>query len=211
MSVQTYFDQEAEVFDRIYEGKGTFGAWIDNKFRRAIRERWSLTLEVCGDLHGKTVLDIGCGSGRYAVEFAKRGADRVIGLDFAPNMLKLAEEYAQAEGVGSRCEFINGDFLSWQTARHFDICVAMGVFDYILTPRPFLERMVNLADHRVIASFPSNSFLRGPLRKLRYRLRGCPVYLFNQSQIQEVVKGLGNASITKIRGHGMDYFVHLSH
>ena len=207
--VRDYFDREAKVFDSIYEGKGPFGRWIDDNFRRDIRERWRLTIEACGDLNGKTALDIGCGGGRYAVDFAKRGARQVIGLDFAPKMIGLARDYARTEGLENRCEFITGDFLSWESAQRFDICVAMGVFDYIAEPRPFLERMVQLTDHRIIASFPSNSFLRGPLRKFRYRLKGCPVYLFDRPQIQEILKGLGDAWISKIRGHGMDYFVHL--
>src|SRR5689334_4667138 len=30
------------------------------------------------DLHGKTVLDIGCNAGFYSIEMKKRGADRVV-------------------------------------------------------------------------------------------------------------------------------------
>jgi len=32
-------------------------------------------------LKGKTVLDIGCNAGFYAMEMKRRGADRVLGLD----------------------------------------------------------------------------------------------------------------------------------
>lgn len=174
-----------------------------------MRERRRLTLEACGDLSGKTILDIGCGGGRYAVDFAKRGASKVIGLDFAPKMIELAKECARGEGVEDRCEFVTADFLSWENTQHFDICVAMGVFDYISEPRAFLEQMAGLTEHRIIASFPSNSYVRGPLRKFRYRLKGCPIYLFDRPQIQNVLKGLGHAWLTKIQGHGMDYFVHL--
>jgi tRNA (mo5U34)-methyltransferase len=34
------------------------------------------------DLHGRTVLDIGCNAGFYSIEMKKRGADRVVAVDF---------------------------------------------------------------------------------------------------------------------------------
>jgi 2-polyprenyl-3-methyl-5-hydroxy-6-metoxy-1,4-benzoquinol methylase len=37
------------------------------------------------------VLDIGCGSGRYAVQFLRMGKS-VTGIDMAEEMLKLAEQ-----------------------------------------------------------------------------------------------------------------------
>jgi ubiquinone/menaquinone biosynthesis C-methylase UbiE len=36
------------------------------------------------------ILDVGCGTGRYAQLFAKQGA-HVTGMDFSPNMLKMAK------------------------------------------------------------------------------------------------------------------------
>jgi SAM-dependent methyltransferase len=42
-----------------------------------------------GDLHGKMVLDYGCGAGGLAIQLAKRGAT-AFGIDISENMLKLA-------------------------------------------------------------------------------------------------------------------------
>lgn len=44
-----------------------------------------------GDVHGKTVLDLGCGSGEVVVPLAKRGAG-VIGIDISPELIDLAQE-----------------------------------------------------------------------------------------------------------------------
>src|SRR5438093_979251 len=33
------------------------------------------------DLSGRTVLDIGCNAGFYAIEMKRRGAERVVGID----------------------------------------------------------------------------------------------------------------------------------
>jgi SAM-dependent methyltransferase len=44
-----------------------------------------------GDVRGKTVLDLGCGSGQNLVAVANRGAN-VIGLDISPQLIGLAQQ-----------------------------------------------------------------------------------------------------------------------
>jgi len=44
------------------------------------------------DLHGKTVLDLGCGYGENCAEFRKRGASYVLGVDLSEKMLAIAKE-----------------------------------------------------------------------------------------------------------------------
>ena len=40
------------------------------------------------DLHGKTILDIGCGMGQHAKQYSEMGAESVLGIDISGNMLK---------------------------------------------------------------------------------------------------------------------------
>jgi SAM-dependent methyltransferase len=44
-----------------------------------------------GDVRGKTVVDLGCGTGENIVPLAKRGA-QVIGIDISPDLIALAEQ-----------------------------------------------------------------------------------------------------------------------
>ena len=44
------------------------------------------------------ILDIGCGPGRYSLEFAKR-SKQVVGIDISSKMIQYAKENAQAEQV----------------------------------------------------------------------------------------------------------------
>lgn len=44
------------------------------------------------DLQGKTVLDIGCGYGHNCLDFIKRGAKKVIGIDISEKMLDVAKK-----------------------------------------------------------------------------------------------------------------------
>ncbi len=43
----------------------------------------------------RRVLDVGCGSGRHAISFAKRGYQQVTGIDLSPTLLAEAREEAQ--------------------------------------------------------------------------------------------------------------------
>jgi SAM-dependent methyltransferase len=51
-----------------------------------------------GDLHGRTLLDVGCGLGEAAVYFAMEGAT-VTGTDISPGMCAATQQLAKANGV----------------------------------------------------------------------------------------------------------------
>lgn len=44
------------------------------------------------DMDGKTVLDMGCGMGDHCMEYVRRGASRVVGIDISERMLAGARE-----------------------------------------------------------------------------------------------------------------------
>lgn len=48
--------------------------------------------------HGASILDVGCGRGRHALEFARRGY-RVSGLDLSESAIQEARERARDEGL----------------------------------------------------------------------------------------------------------------
>jgi SAM-dependent methyltransferase len=57
------------------------------------------------DLEGKTVLDIGSGSGGITVDLVRRhGAGRVIGIDVEPDVCRAARERAEKAGLSGRIE-----------------------------------------------------------------------------------------------------------
>ena len=51
------------------------------------------------DLAGRSVLDIGCNGGFYAMEMKRRGAARVLGIDFDEDYLAQARFAAEVEGL----------------------------------------------------------------------------------------------------------------
>jgi len=56
------------------------------------------------------VLDAGCGSGRLAVEIARRRPDlQVHGIDLEPRMVEVATRHAEQENLTDRVEFTAAD------------------------------------------------------------------------------------------------------
>ena len=51
------------------------------------------------DLTGKSVLDIGCNAGFYSIEMKRRGAERVLGVDFDPRYLAQARFAAEVNDM----------------------------------------------------------------------------------------------------------------
>lgn len=62
---------------------------------------------------GGTVLDAGCGTGRLAVEIARRRPDlQVHGIDLEPGMIEVAAAHAEQENLTSRVRFTVADLAS---------------------------------------------------------------------------------------------------
>lgn len=205
---KVYFDNKAVSFDSIYLNETPLEKIFNKFFRKAVYERFEFALHESGDVRNKTVLDIGCGSGRYMVEYAKRGASKVIGIDFSENMLKLASELLNQEKVIDKCELIKGDFLTRTFAEKVDIIVAMGLFDYVSDPVKFMKKIVTVSRGVILASFPAPSLLRSRIRSLRYRMQNCPLYLYDDKMISGIAEasGIRNYQLQYIRHSGQGYF-----
>lgn len=200
--VRHHFDLDATRFDAIYDdAKGPLSRFIDHVWRGVVRKRFDLTLQRLAPLAGRSVLDVGCGSGRYCVAYAQRGATRVVGVDFAPEMIRLAEAHAQRAGVADRCRFEVTSFPESAPAGPFDASTAMGYFDYVRDPVPSLARMRELTTGTIVLSFPKAREWRVPVRRLRFRLAGCPLFLYSAGQVQRL---LAAAQITRYEVVSLD-------
>jgi len=204
--VRSHFHETAGEFDSIYTGdKGPLSRWLDRVFRWDMYERYTRTVGECSE-PGLEVLDIGCGSGRFSVAVAKAGAREVVGLDFAEAMLGIAQGLAEKEGVGERCTFQTADFMEHGFDREFDVALAIGLFDYVPDPLPFLKKMRRLSRKKIVATFPLKWTWRAPVRKVRLALRGCPVYFFTKPQVEKLMADAGFTSAT-VERIGKIYFV----
>jgi tRNA (mo5U34)-methyltransferase len=85
------------------------------------------------DLTGKSVLDIGCNAGFYAMEMKRRGAARVLGLDSMEEYLAQARFAAQVNELD--IEFRNLSVYDvGALGERFDIVIFMGVLYHLRHP-----------------------------------------------------------------------------
>ena len=118
--IETYFDRTAaDAWARLTSTApvGRIRATV-----RAGRDRMRQTLLdwLPEDLSGRRILDAGCGTGAFAVDVARRGA-QVLAIDLSPTLVDLARERMPTELRG-QIEWRSGDMLD----------AALGKFDHVV-------------------------------------------------------------------------------
>lgn len=87
-------------------------------------------------LAGKVVIDFGCGEGMEAIEIARSGAARVIGIDIRENVLQVARRHAAQAGLSENiCSFAQ------KTNERADAIVSIDSFEHFSDPGHILKLM----------------------------------------------------------------------
>jgi tRNA (mo5U34)-methyltransferase len=110
------------------------------------------------DLRGKTVLDVGCNAGFYAIEMKRRGAERVVGIDTDDAYLEQARFAARVCGVDLELRKTSVYEVATLGER-FDLVLFMGVLYHLRHPLLALDL---LHDHVVRGELLFQSLVRGP-------------------------------------------------
>jgi tRNA (mo5U34)-methyltransferase len=85
------------------------------------------------DVRGKTVLDIGCNAGFYSIQLKKRGAARVLGIDFDERYLEQARFATRV--CGADVELRQMSVYDVAALREkFDVVLFMGVLYHLRHP-----------------------------------------------------------------------------
>ncbi len=151
--------------------------WIetDQSVRTGMLDRW--ILDSLGDVAGKTILDIGCGEGRFCRLLSELGAD-VVGVDLTEPFVQRARSLASAREtylIG------NAENLHGIESGRFDIAVSYIVLVDLLDYRSAISeayrvlrpggRFVVCNIHPMRSSHPAG-WIRQGSRKLFYPLDG---------------------------------------
>ena len=87
--IQKRVDELGEWFHNLdLHGVRTAPQHFLGDYPRVKWNRFAASIPV--DLSGRTVLDVGCNAGFYAIEMKRRGADRVVAVDSDPRYLAQA-------------------------------------------------------------------------------------------------------------------------
>ncbi len=94
--------------------------------------------EIWKEFEGKSVIDFGCEGGHEAIEVAKHGARKVIGLDIYEPSIAGARRNAEAAGVADRCVF------AFETSEQVDVIMTLDAFEHFDDPPEVLRVMAGL-------------------------------------------------------------------
>lgn len=156
--LEEYFDRTAsETWARL-----TSDAPV-SKIRQTVRAgrdrmRATLLAHLPLSLHGRRVLDAGCGAGQMAMELARRGAE-VVAVDISASLLDVARARTP-DDVAHRIEYRAGDMLGEELGL-FDHIVAMDSLIHY-APGDVVGALTNLA-HRTKHSIHFTVAPRTPL------------------------------------------------
>jgi len=192
LAQRKYWNNEADAFQRIYtHRKSKMSNMLDSVFRKDMYERFVFTIKNCEPVKDRSFLDVGCGNGLYTFDLARKGARRILGLDISEVMIGLCKEASERENLADRCEFIQTDLLEYKSNEKFDVSFGIGLFDYIKDPAPVLKKMREMSTDKVILAFPRYWTWRAPVRKVRLNARGCDVFFYTKSKLNELMRDAG--------------------
>jgi tRNA (mo5U34)-methyltransferase len=109
------------------------------------------------DLTGRTVLDIGCNGGFYSIEMKRRGADRVVGIDWDERYLAQARFAAEVSGADIEFKQLSVYDIA-SLGEQFDVVLFMGVLYHLRHPLLALDLLHEHATRDVLVF---QSMLRG--------------------------------------------------
>ena len=127
---QSIFDNE--IFFQGYKALRDSGVNYNELLEQPAMER------LLPDVRGKSVLDLGCGYGRNCLEFARRGAAPVTGIDLSEKMLAVAGE----ESCHERIEYFHMNMTEiGKLGRKFDLIYSSLAFHYVENFSGFAETL----------------------------------------------------------------------
>jgi len=86
------------------------------------------TKSLLKNIKDKKILDLGCGTGRYAIPLAKKGA-KVTAVDFSKEMISIAKKKAKENKLN--VTFITENITKFVPKLKYDLIISMLVLDYV--------------------------------------------------------------------------------
>lgn len=125
-----FWNSRAKLADDLVSGVTVLGSSQGDQQLTAERTAYEVGLVVNNvqDTDRKTLLDLGCGDGRQLVELAKH-FDNVIGVDYAGELLKLAQRKLDAARL--EAQLIESDAITFSTDTSVDAILLSGLLPYM--------------------------------------------------------------------------------
>lgn len=158
------------------------------------KEQSAVLANFVGRVQGRTILDVGTGTGRAALLFASGGA-RVTAIDASEEMLAVARKRAAEQSAA--VTFMVGDAHALDVRdRAFDVVVSLRVLMHTPRWRTCVAELCRAADRLVILDYPSRrgaAALQAVFRRVlnRFGARTEAYRVFSDSEIADALSSCG--------------------
>ena len=158
-------------------------------------------------LEGRTVLDLGCGTGGFLLEALRRGAARGTGVDVSPVSIEAARRSAGSAGVGDRASFRVGDASALDLEPHDVVVLNKSICCFPDADR-LVEGSVASARNLYAVSVPISRGVRGFVVKAKVRIENAwrwirrdpfRAYVHPTRRIEERVRAAGLERVAAVR------------
>ena len=162
----------------------------------------------------KTVLDVGCASGRFAFQMIAVGAKKIYGTDISSEAVTFAKNHADELKMHSQTDFSVADVVQPNSPLpQVDLVTALGVIEYFHADdmRTFLS---NLRTKYILLDFPDygrkKEFPTWILRQVYIRVNQLPgVYLYSLDEFAKIAEPFGFTNLRVIKKSNFYYVTNL--
>lgn len=190
-AVRTYFS------DRYPRRSSWFGKVA---CRRGEDERLIQLRRWLGSSAGISILDAGCGDGRFLSRLLDARPSRVRIEDFAASQLGVARE--RLRDCAAVFEACHVDILTVEDDHRYDLVLALGVFDYTADWPHLLQHLLMRTRGILCVDFPKAATFHSVLRRLWLGAHGIALHCATQDTVERMVKDIaGRAEIVELPLH----------
>ncbi len=207
---------EASAYFKEGQQKATWWDKLSTVFRGdAMYVRMQTALELIKPhIKDKTVLDVGCASGRFAFQMIEAGASKVFGIDISNEAVNFAKARAAELSLQTQLEFSVADVaLPNVTLPQVDIAAALGVIEYF-NAQDMANFLGNLRTKYILLDFPDyarkKEFPTWILRQVYIRVNRLPgVYLYSLDEFAKIAAPFGFTNLRVIKKNNFYYVTNL--
>lgn len=124
--IQKFFDARAAQWDDKFNNNQA-AKNIINIFKKEIK--------------GKSILDIGCGTGVLTFPLKEIGANKIVGIDVSKKMIDIAKNKFKTE------EFVCDNLLTWNCKERFDVVIMYNVYPHLHPKQKIVNKVYDLLNN----------------------------------------------------------------
>lgn len=98
--------------------------------------------KLLGNIQGKHILDLACGSGFYSRLLKQEGAAKLLGIDISTEMVKVARSKENNNPVGNEYQVF--DVATMPHLGYFDLATAVYLLNYAQNKETLVQMLINI-------------------------------------------------------------------